>query len=195
MKRLEKVLVVLILLGAIGSLLRIDYSNYIFLVGCTVISMLYFFFSFALFNDVKIRNITKPGSFKSIGRVIGSIGLGIALSIVIIGIQFKFFVLVGSDNMLNIGSTFLTIIGIVATIILIARNRQQPDFYLRVFKRLVPALLIGVISYITPGEYIIDIRYSDNPKLAELIKQSLHEPYDKELFNKIQKEKEKENSK
>ncbi len=194
MRKLEKIFIVLILLGAIGSLNRIEQSNLIFLIGCTLLSMLYFFLSFALFNNVTFRNIFKSSSFTSVGRVVGSIGLGIALSICIIGIQFKFLVLEGSDSMLIIGNTLLIFTGIVAATLLFMRNKHQPGFYIRIFKRLIPVLLMGLLSLMVSGEYIVDIRYRNNPKLAELIKQSLDGPYDQELYNKIQEEKAKENS-
>lgn len=192
MKKLEKISIAVIVAGVVGSLLQIDYSNAVFMIGCTLLAMIYFGLGFALFNDVSLRSIGKAGSFKSVGRLVGSIAAGVALSIVVIGVQFKFLILQGAGEMLVIGTTLLAIIAIVALAMFIIRYKGESSFYKGVFIRIIPALVIGFLSWQVSADCLIDIRYRDNPKLAGLIKQSHKDPQNQKLIDQIQKELEKE---
>jgi hypothetical protein len=195
MRKAEIILVITIVAGIAGNLFWIEYSNEIFMIGCSLLATMYFYLGFALFNEVPFRQIFKKASYKDIssGRIIGSIGLGIVFSIIIIGFQFKFLLLPGSHEMLIIGNEFLTVVTIVAAFMFFIRHKGKSEFYPRNFKRMIPILCIGLFTYWLPLDTLIDIRYRDRPKYAELLKQSIENPEDEELRNKLQEQRKKSN--
>jgi len=90
MKQLEKILILTTLLGIILKLLDIQYSSLVLFISIVIISSIYFFLGFALFNNIRLRNIFKPDSFNSIKpiRVILTVGIGWGYSILSMGILF-----------------------------------------------------------------------------------------------------------
>ena len=90
MKQLEKILIVIAVLGIILKLLDIQYSSLVLFISIVILSNIYFFLGFALFNNIRLRNILKPDSFNSIKpiRVVLTVGIGWGFSILSMGILF-----------------------------------------------------------------------------------------------------------
>ena len=193
MKKLEIVLVITIVIGIIGNLFLIEYSNHVFMIGCTVLATLYFYLSFVFFNDISVRKMFKKSSYKGVTakRIIGTIGIGQTLSIIIIGFQFKFLLLPGAHEMLIIGVESLMVISIIAGFIFIKRYKGQSEFYSRIFKRTIPAIIVGALFYWLPTDSLIDIKYRDRPVYSELLKQSIKDPNNEQLRQELEQEREK----
>lgn len=115
-----------------------------------ILSLFYFVLSLALFNGIHFKDILKKNSYQNISgkKLIGSVGLGIALSYIIIGIMFEIQSYPGADYILSIGIVSVGIIAIIAAVFYFKNKREA--FYLRVFKRIVIYLIIGIILYFTP---------------------------------------------
>lgn len=193
MKKVEIVTVLIILLSSILKLLLVDFSNHLLLISCSLLSILYFAFSFAILNNIGFRDLFKTNALHGIsaGRIVGSIGLGITLSIVIIGAQFKLLLLEGAEQMLTVGNTLLVIILAVALLVLFVKYKgKAPHFYKNVFKRIIPGLVAGLLLLNVSAPTLIDIYYRDNPKYAQLLKKVMDNPKDEELWKELQKERE-----
>lgn len=152
MKKLELILAILIVVSALAKFFLIQISDYGILFGCTLLAMIYFYLGFALFNNIGFRKIFKKDSYVNInaGRIIGAIGSGVALSIVIIGIQFKLLTLAGSIEMLLIGTTSLAVIMLIAGGIYLFKYKGKSDFYRGIFIRAIPVFVIGLVLCYMP---------------------------------------------
>lgn len=193
MKRAEIVLVVGLLIGTIGNLFQIPYSNEIFMIACFLLSCLYFYLGFAHFNEIPFRKIFKKSSYKEIstGCIAGSIGLGISFSIIIIGFLFKFLILPGSHEMLIIGTVFLAAQTFFGALIFFKKHKGRSEFYIKNFKRVFTILILGLISYWFPLDSLIDVRYRGRPKYAELLKKSVKNPDNEQVKVELELEREK----
>lgn len=97
----------------------------------------------------------------------------------------------GAGEMLIIGSSQLTVIGLIALVIFITKYKMKSVFYSFALKRVIGWLLIAVAFYFTSGNTLIDIYYRDYPTYKELLKKSFDDPENEELYLKLEKEAEK----
>ncbi|MBI1767269.1 MAG: hypothetical protein HYR67_02710 [Bacteroidetes bacterium] len=183
MKLIERAGLIISLLGFLLKLLLIRTGNPILIISASVLAMIYFYFGFALLNDIGFRTMFKKASYADIstGRVLGAIGVGLFLSIVLIGILFKLQIWNGSREMITIGATGLFMTLLAAGIVFLIKRKTIDSFYKGIFVRGVVALLLAVIVFLTPGRSLIRIYHRDNPAFAELMIKALENPQDEEL--------------
>lgn len=184
MKKIELSILFFILIGLSFRFALIPGGGPLIGLGMGMLSIFYYVLSFALFNGIKLRNIFKKASYQHTNakKIVGAIGLGISLSILIIGILFKLQGLPGATPMLTIGLLTTGLILIVASIFFL-RNRTA--FYKRVFVRGVVYFFLGALLYLTSPNTLIDIFHRDNPEYASILKQVRAHPEDPKLQQKL----------
>lgn len=140
MKQLEKILLVIAILGFVLKMMEIQYSSYVLFISIVILSIIYLFLGFALFNNVRFRNIFKSDSFNSIKaiRLILTVGFGWGLSILSMGILFGILSYPMKEIFLLTG-LILTTIFLIILLIIHAKDK---------FKNLFGIILRGLIMII-----------------------------------------------
>ena len=144
MKKAEIILALLALISLLMKLTEIPLGGLLFLFSMLILSLLYYPFGFAFFNNIRLQDIFKKESYKGIskGRIFGAIGAGIGLSTVIVGIIFSV--------MHYPSAGFNLVMGLVLTIIVLGialfkNSKQSNEFYHIIFIRIAILGTFGVI--------------------------------------------------
>ncbi len=193
MKKAEIILAILAILALIFNLNFVPGASALTVLSLSSLAVLYMYFSFALFNDVRLRNIFKKGTFTEINkmRTFGAAGAGIALAITIIGIMFKIQLWPGAELQLRMG---LLALAFVTAIGLFKYLKEKSPFYLRVFKRAAVVGGLGLTLMFSSETAWLEIRYRNHPEYVEAVKKALAEPDNKELWEKVEIERKKINN-
>ncbi|WP_421870715.1 hypothetical protein [Marinoscillum sp.] len=187
MKKLEIILGVVALISLALYLFLVPGSAMILLLSLTSLSIIYFYFSFALFNGVKGRNIFKKSSYVDLKtmRIVGSIPAGIALAITITGISFIIFQWPGARLNLQIGIIALSLVIIICAINYL-RNKEA--FYFSILKRTIAFDIIGLILLLLPQYALLEFRYRDFPEYVEAFKRASEDPTNQDLQEQLEQE-------
>ncbi|NNC85012.1 MAG: hypothetical protein HKN75_02955 [Bacteroidia bacterium] len=145
-----------------------------------------YYFGFLLFNGIRFRDIFKRHAYKHTNakRVIGTIGLGFALSAIIIGVLFKLQFWTGAEFNLLIGFIFTGIIFLIAFPFYL---RNKTAFYNRIIKRILIISSVGLMAYVVPTDSLVDLYHGHNPEYAELYKKRLKDRDNVELQEELYK--------
>ncbi len=190
MKKLELIIGLSSILSLILNLLLVSGGGVMTVLMLSIYSMLYFALSFIILNNIELKNAFKKESYKGIStaRIIGSIATGIALSITIIGVLFKFQSYPGANLELINGLTGMIIVLIVG---LIRYIKTKNKFYINVFKRLLIVGGFGLILILMPKGMLIDVKYRNHPEYAKALKNVTVNPFNKDFQDKLQEERQK----
>lgn len=185
MKKIELTLGLIAILAIFLKILNIPGSSLLTILTFLTLSIFYYL-SFALFNGIRLREIFKSEAYKHTNakRIIGAVGLGFALSAILMGVLFKLEFWTGATVQLKIG---LVITGVILIIATIFYSRNKIEYYRRIFKRIAIIGGLGFILYLTPTATLVDIYYRNNPDYVELYKQVLADPNNQELREKLEK--------
>ncbi|MCL2328124.1 MAG: hypothetical protein FWC39_06370 [Bacteroidetes bacterium] len=201
MKKFERIVGLIAIFGILLKIFHIPGGNMLTVLSLMTLSIFYFLFSFVLFNDIKLTNISKKETSEK--RRIGAVGLGLAISIIINGGLFKLQFWPKADMQLLVG---LVAIGVVLFVAIIFYFRNKPnnytqishfqnkpdEYYKRIFTRIVIYGGLGLVLYCTPSTILVDVYYRNNPDYAEMFKKVLANPDNLELreqFDEIRKQK------
>ncbi len=192
MKKTEIILVILSIIVLGLKLLLIPGINLLVILTLSALAMLYFYFGFALFNNIQLRTIFKKDSYQDISslRILGAVCSGLALSMAITGILFKFLSWPGSFANLMAGLVGIIIVAIIGTI---KYFKSKSNYYTKIFKRLIIFGVLTLTLVLIPQTTWIELKYRDNPALLDALKKSLADPTNKELQDKVTEEREKTN--
>jgi hypothetical protein len=191
MKIAEKFLgVSSIVIMLIGFFVRFPYMAITITLTVLLLSMTYFVFSFALFNNVRLRHIFKSGPFKGVStlRIIGSILVGFVFSIMCIGILFKFQLWPNGNFTLLVG---LMCLGILVIISLVKFLTSKDTFYKNVLIRTLIIGIMGLCLYSLSYETILELRFRNHPEYVEAEKQLWQDPENLKLRQKASEERQK----
>lgn len=176
MKKIEIVFVGLILLGFIFKLMHWPYNSELIALGAVFLSMLYFGFSFALLNNIRLRNILKPESYKGISklRVFGAIATGFVFSFIVVYCLFKLMFWPYGQIGLELSLKLFAFLVAVILILYFAKNRN-------IFLKLnyIRFIIIGIIAttlYFATNDQIVDLYYGSDPEYAEEYKAYINDP-------------------
>ena len=185
MKKFEFIVGLFAILGIILKVFHVPGGSILAALVFSTLSMFYYVFSFALFNGIRLRDIFKKVSYKDTNakRIIGAVGLGWAISVIIIGVLFKLQFWAGADFQLLTG---LVTIGVILLIAIIFYFRSKAEYYKRIFKRIAIYGGLGLMLYLTPSSVFVDIYYRNNPDYAELFKKVLASPDNLELREQLE---------
>jgi len=140
MKRTEIIFAILLIIGLAFKFLLIPFGGTITTLSAMSLSIFYYAFGFAYFNQIKLKTIFKKDSYNEISilRIIGSVATGFTLSSLLIGILFKLQNWPLANNSL-IAGLFSSVPILIIVVIKFIRNRTQ--FYKRILLRI---LIFGV---------------------------------------------------
>ncbi|MAY83845.1 MAG: hypothetical protein CMP59_06885 [Flavobacteriales bacterium] len=142
MKRTELILLLLCISGYILHLLGLAYADSILIISISALSLIYMYFSFALFNGIRFRDIFRSSKYKEVNTkdIVKVIPLGFILSVSLIAILFEVMTWPGARFMLLLG-TYGSIILAAIGLFLYFRDKNET-----VKKGLIRLGLIGVIT-------------------------------------------------
>jgi len=185
MRKFEIIVGLTAIFGIVLKILHLPGSGILTVLAFSTLSMFYYLFSFALFNGIRLRDIFKKESYKETNakRIVGAIGLSWAISAIIMGGLFKLQFWNGASMQLMTGLVTLGVILLIATIFYF---RNKAEYYKRVFYRIAIYGVFGIILYLTPTSFLVDIYYRNNPDYAELYKKVLAEPNNSELREQLE---------
>lgn len=149
------------------------------------LSILYFYFGFAILNSISFRKIFKKSSYSAISsmRIVGAIGTGIGLSTVIIGLLFKFMSWPGSYFMLLIGLLSMSVFFAYALIKFII---NKSSFYTNILLRTAFFGGIGLFLLLMPSYTLSEIKYGKHhPEYIEALKALENDPTNTELQENV----------
>jgi hypothetical protein len=185
MIKLEKIIGITALVGLILKyLLLISGGGILITLSLVILADLYFLFGFALFNQIEFKQIFKSDSYKEITKeqIIGSIGVGIALSMIFVGALFKFSHWPDSLVLLIIG----TLISLVAAIVfLIKYFKSKQNYYIRVLKRIAIIGTLGLILMCISDLTLARIQLRNNVDYVKAYGEYQKDPQNIELRKKM----------
>lgn len=186
MKKTEKILVTITLLGVVLRFLLIPGASELITVGATVLAILYGYFSFALLNDIRLRQIFKKTSYTNLSwkRILISVLIGFSISTIVFGILFKLLILPGAYELLIIG---LVGTGFLIVIIFLV-PKMKNESYRKIYIRCVPIVVLGLTLYLVSTEFLIRTLYRENPSFVKAAIESIHNPNNLELEAKMNEE-------
>ena len=187
MKKVEKSLVAFSIFALGLNLLLLPGGNFLTVLGFGILSMIYLYFSFALFNNIRLRKILKKDSYKDVSslRILGAIGTGFGLSLTIVGLTFKFMSWPGANYNLILGLFLLSIVTVIGVI---KYSQNKSEFYTRILKRVAIFGGIGLIVVLIPMADWIGFRYRNYPEYVKAVKNSIADPNNKVLKEKADEE-------
>lgn len=186
----EIALTITLITSSLLSFLGVVGTTAIFIIVAGILSSLYFYFSFAMFNNVRLKDIFKKSSYKGVKsmRIIGAIAVGMQLSIVILAALFKLMMWPGTIAMAIMGGLGL---GIILIISLLKYAKSKSGFYTNILKRVVPYLAVVIGIFFTPQYAILEYKYKDSPAYINAVKVVDKDPENKELQRKVVEERKK----
>lgn len=166
-------------------------TSIILILSLSALSLLYYF-GFALFNDIRLREIFKKTSYDKTTpkKIIGAVAFGFALAAIAMGVLFKVELWPGGDNQLKIGLITMVVLIIIA---LIFNKGQKSTYFRRLYFRGIIFGVFGLIMLIIPHTTLIDIYFHDKPEYSKLLKEYYNNSeYDEDLQKKLDEAYEKE---
>ncbi|MFZ6052947.1 hypothetical protein [Halocola ammonii] len=158
MKKLEKTLIVLIVMSFIMRVLVLPFGTTLFVFSSGSLALVYAYFGFALFNGVGFKEIFKKGSFKGVGAwlILLAIFAGLVLSVTVVGIEFRLMQWPNSKVLLGGGLIGLLLVFVFA---LIARAKGNTPLFKRISQRAVPFLAVALICFFLSNDTIRHFRF------------------------------------
>jgi hypothetical protein len=192
MKKTELIVATLSILALALNLLLIPGGGVLTVLTLSTLSMLYFCLGFALFNAIGWSEISNEHGYKGISklRIVGAIGAGFALSTTTVGLMFKFQSWPGADFNLIVGLVGLLIVVIIG---LIKYAKNKSDYYTGIFKRAAVFGGLGLVLLLTPKASWMELKYRKHPAYVEAMKKAMIDPENKELWDKVEVERQKMN--
>jgi hypothetical protein len=186
MKRTEIILASIAFISLILAFFWIPFAAMLLVLSFSGLSILYQWFSFALLNGIRLRNVGKKQSFSGISgrRIAISIVAGISFSIAVIGLMFKFMRWPNAHQMLLMGVIPLVVIGSISIIKFITTK----DVYYK--KMLIRIGIIGGLSvaFMIAPYFWFDLKYRDFPEYRAAVKAANADPKNEALQHKEQEE-------
>lgn len=145
------ILIVGAVVGLLMTLFDIPLNSMIVSLFFLVLAMLYIYLGFALFNNVRLRDIFKAESFKGLGpwRIALAIGTGVALSTLTVGFMFSILGYPMAETILIYGIVLAFLMIILA---LIKNAREKNPFYRNIIVRCLIFLIIAVVFLLLPAD-------------------------------------------
>lgn len=194
MKKTEIILLTLSIIAIGFNLLLIPGGGILTVLIYTILSIFYFYFSFALFNNISLRKIFNRESYQNLSRkrIIGAVGAGFALSIVVASIMFQIQLWPGADFLLASGIFGLLIVTLWG---FSKYRRSKSDYYIKIFKRTAIFSGITLVVMFFPKTKWIEFKYRDQPAYVEALKKAMANPDDSTLWDTVERERQKVNTK
>ena len=148
MRKFEKIITLLVLISLIFKFIDIPGGGVLFVLVSSVLSIYYFIFTFALLNNLELKHLFVSSSYSKISslRTIGTIGLGIGLSLAVVAVMF--IVQHWSGGLPNLVSSIIILL-LISIVALIKRKQCiEKFFYNNVLLRVGIWLSGGIVAYL-----------------------------------------------
>ena len=190
MKKVEKVFVLLVLIGIVLRLMLVPRSAALMFLSSVALCLFYFYLGFALFNDIRLRSIFKKSSYDATNtmHILAGIASGFALSAACVGIMFKFLSWPGSFFQLLLAIFACTIIFVIS---LIKMKGSNIPFYKRILTRIVSFGSVCVLLLTIPQNTFFEIMWRNHPDYIRAEENLRKDPGNKELLEKAKEEEQK----
>lgn len=190
MKKAEIIFATLSFIGVTLNFLILPGGATMTALALMALSILYAFFGFALFNNIRLRTIFKKESYNNASslRILGAVGTGWALSATVNGLLFKFQSWHMPESRLVAGLLGLLIVTIFG---IIKYSKNKSEYYITIFKRVAILGVLGLVFTLTPKTSWIDLKYRNHPTYLDALKKSLDDPHNQQLWDKAVEEREK----
>lgn len=147
MKKLILILWIIVSLGILMRLVLIPGALMLIFLSDWFLALLYLFFGFAIFNDVKKVFSGAEYSVLALSNIISGIFLGLAFFLLLLGIQFRLRLVPYSGFLLLLG---LCMIAIISVTMLSVKQELFKNMILSQRLHFLFGLVIGIIVLITP---------------------------------------------
>lgn len=168
-KKLEIFSWFMFVVGIIFRALHFPVSSLLVVISLSVLSILYFIGSYFLFT----AKTDTPGGSSSTIEILNTIFTGLILAAVVIGVMFKVQIWPASQDLL--GSSLLAL-GVLLVFQLAMKSRLEKWMVDRIFRRVVFIGGVGLLLYLIPAVWLIDIYYSHRPEFAKALKEYISDP-------------------
>ncbi|WP_296317299.1 GldL-related protein [Winogradskyella sp. UBA3174] len=175
MNKIEKILGFgTIFLMVLGLITNYPYSALLITLSAFILSLIYFFFSFKLLNSITKDLTEKKSSLRKTGIIL----TGITLSLVVIGILFKYQRWpYGSWNLM------VGLLGLIPILIIsiFKFSKTKAEFYKNLLFRILIIGVFGTLMLFTKNETLLELQCRDFPEYVEAEKKLMQDPRNKEL--------------
>lgn len=112
MRIFEIIMGALAIISLVFIYFGIPYRGILALLSFNSLAIFYYLFSFAFFNDIKLRNVFDTNAYKNTSpkRIIGAIALGQALAMILSGSYIRLFKWAESGLQISVGLFLLLIV-------------------------------------------------------------------------------------
>lgn len=186
MKTTEQILVAIAVLGLIVSLSLWPGGNIALVLSLSLLSLIYFVFGFALFNDIRLKNIFKSAAYKNSNalQIVAGVFTGIAMSTAVIGLLFVALRWPGGNVILLQGMIAAGIITLIAAIKYSSKNNKM---YLLILRRVLPVFLLSLLLYFFSTQIFIKFKYREYPEFVQAYERAEENPHDTKLWEEVDK--------
>jgi hypothetical protein len=181
MKKTELVSIAIVIISLVVKFTILPNSWILFILSFLLIPVIYMHFGFALFNNLRFRDIFIAENFKGISRkrIIGAVGAGLALSISIMGIMEKVLSWQGASVFLVIGLLVVTVISLIKI------ENSADKYYYNILKRVGIYGAICLFLIAIPNKTMLNWKYPDNPEYVNAILEAKAKPNQPELWDVV----------
>ncbi|WP_129020130.1 hypothetical protein [Edaphocola flava] len=150
MKKIEPILITLVFTGVVLKQFHIAGHATIITLSILILAFIYMIFGFALFNDIRLRDIFKKSAYQQLNvwRIIGSVFLGLTLSTSVVAILFGLQDMPGKEYMLLISMLELAPAFLV---VLFKTIQHKSSFYIKVLSRVSAVIILIALLWQYPG--------------------------------------------
>lgn len=183
MKITELVLAISFIIAIILSIHLFPGAGLLAILFGSLLSMLYFYFGFAFFNNIPLSSIFKKSSYTAVSttRIVGGIAVGFVLSTATIGILFKLMSWPGADFIVLIGLASMIVVFAIA----IFKNiRNKSSYYHKIFLRLGVWGIIATLFFVTANHTLLNYKYRNHQEYLQALKNEIADPTNTALIEK-----------
>ncbi len=182
MKKAEKVLAGIAAAGLIFGIQQWPGGTLLSVLALSSLACLYYPFGALVFNGIRMKDLSKKSAYAGVPtfRIAVGFGIGMVLSVLVMGILFKW--------QLWPGGEFILIVGLIAAagllIALIAGatgNSAMRPFAAKAGARLSVWGSLALLLWLTPQITLVEWRHADEPELVEAWRAHLANPEDEAL--------------
>jgi hypothetical protein len=187
MKKAEKILLSIAVLGLVMKLLYLPAAGTILVLSISSLIMFYFYLGFAFFNNLLVREALRKESYKNIStkRVIGAIVVGLTLGTCLVPILFKIQSWPAAKFQVFTG---LTAAVLVILISLIKYQKSKDKYYSTILKRVVVFGALALSLLVIPSKTWLSWNFPNNPEYVNAVLEAEASPNNLELRSKVEEE-------
>lgn len=162
MRIAEKILAIIFIIGIVLKFSLIPVGEDIALIALLILACIYYPLGFLFFNQIRLRHVFKKKAYEKVtaGKIVIAVLVGIALSIVCVGILFRILILPGGAEMLMLGVVSIFFLSIIVAFI---KSIDRKFILIRAGI----LMILGVTLFYTSELSIIRLQYRNHPAYIE----------------------------